>query len=108
MQVDDGGKRLQVVFFPSGNVLPGTRLVGNTVYPQIAADFDRSFATWKALSCDVFLGAHGVFYGLDDKYPRLAQAGDHGGVNPFIDPEGFRKTVADMEKTFRARLESQQ
>jgi metallo-beta-lactamase class B len=108
MPVDDRGKRLQVVFFPSANVLPGTRLVGNIVYPQIAADFDRSFATWRALSCDVFLGAHGVFYGLDDKYPRLAQAGDRGGVNPFIDPEGFRQTVADMEKTFRARLESQQ
>jgi metallo-beta-lactamase class B len=105
MRVNDGGKTLQVVFFPSAIVLPGSRLVGNDAYPSIAADFAGSFATWKALPCDVFLGAHGAFYKLDRKYPRLAQA---GGGNPFIDPEGFRQTIGEMESSFRAQLESQQ
>jgi metallo-beta-lactamase class B len=103
-RVREGGRDLRVVFFPSGNVLPGTRLVGNTAYPTIAGDFARSFAVWKALPCDVFLAAHGAFYGLDAKYPRLAQ----GGENPFIDPAGFRQTIADLEARFRAVLESQQ
>ena len=105
MRVDDGGNHLQVVFFPSAIVLPGSRLVGNDAYPSIAADFAGSFATWKALPCDVFLGAHGQFYKLDRKFPRLAQ---NGGANPFIDPEGFRQTILELENSFRDQLESQQ
>ena len=105
MKVNEGGQPLDVVFFPSGNVLPGTKLIGNPAYPQIASDFERSFATWKALPCDVFLGAHGVFYGLDRKF-RQHQAG--ANPNPFIDRPGFLKTVGEMEKTFRAKLEGQQ
>jgi metallo-beta-lactamase class B len=105
MKVTEGGRALDVVFFPSANVLPGTRLVGNTAYPRIAADFDHSFATWRAMPCDVFLGAHGVFYDLGHKYNRL-EAGE--SPNPFVDPAGFRKTVADQEATFRARLAAQQ
>jgi metallo-beta-lactamase class B len=107
MKVTEAGKTLDVVFFPSGNVLPGTHLVGNQAYPDIARDFDRSFAAWKGLPCDIFLGAHGVFYDLDRKYKR-AQKRDGETPNPFIDTEGFRHTVAEMEKTFRSRLESQQ
>jgi metallo-beta-lactamase class B len=99
------GQELDVVFFPSGNVLPGTKLIGNPAYPNIAADFDRSFATWRTMPCDVFLGAHSVFYGLDKKYPASR---DGSAPNPFIDEAGFRKTAGDMEKTFRAKLESQQ
>ena len=49
MQVVEQGKTLDVVFFPSANVNTGVRLVGNPRYPEIAADFERSFATWKAL-----------------------------------------------------------
>jgi metallo-beta-lactamase class B len=103
MTVEEGGRRLAVVFFPSANVLPGTKLVNNPRYPTIAADFEHSFAVWKSLPCDVFLGAHGAFYDLERKYDRL-KAGDTGA---FIDPGGYRKVVADAEKTFRALLDSQ-
>jgi metallo-beta-lactamase class B len=104
MQVADGDRRLDVVFFPSANVNPGVRLVGNARYPTIAADFERSFATWKALPCDVFLGAHGAFYDLEAKYDGL-RAG--AARNPFIDPEGYRAFVADAEARFRAQLASE-
>ena len=53
---------------------------------QIADDYVRSFKTLRSLPADVFLGAHGSFYGLAAKYPRLQQ----GGANPFIDPAGFK------------------
>jgi len=36
-------------------VNPGYKLVGNTVYPQIAADYARQFGVLKALACDIFL-----------------------------------------------------
>jgi metallo-beta-lactamase class B len=104
MQVTENGRRLDVVFFPSANVNEGVKLVGNARYPDIAGDFERSFARWKAMPCDVFLGVHPAFFDMDEKYDRL-RAG--APVNPFIDPEGYRRFVADAERTFRERLASQ-
>lgn len=105
MQVKDQGRSLAVVFFPSANINPGVRLLGNRRYPHIAQDFERSFAIWKALPCDVFLADHGEFYGMTSKY-RLLKAGT--SPNPFIDPEGYRRFVADAERRFRERLSSEQ
>ncbi len=100
MQVEEEGRPLQVLFFPSGNVSPGARLKNNEKYPTIAADFERSFARWKDLPCDVFLGAHTIFFDLAGKRARQKP----GAPNPFIDPEGYRRTLADQEQKFRALL----
>src|SRR6266496_3517135 len=86
MEVTEGGRTLSVVFFPSANVNPGVRLVGNARYPEIAADFRRSFSVWKSLPCDVPLGSHGYFYDMEAKRRRLSS---DGGANPFIDPGGY-------------------
>jgi metallo-beta-lactamase class B len=105
MQVDEGGQRLDVVFFPSANVNPGTRLVNNAKYPNIVEDYRRSFARWNAMPCDIFLGAHGSFFGMKKKYDLRKEGAQ---PNPFIDPKGFRRTVAAAEKRFLAILESEQ
>ena len=105
MRVTDAARTLDVVFFPSANINPGVRLVGNPRYPEIVADFEHSFATWKALPCDVFLADHGDFYAMKDKFDRLK----HGEkTNPFIDPDGYKRFVARAEKTFREELASEQ
>jgi metallo-beta-lactamase class B len=103
-QIVERGRTLDVVFFPSANVNPGVRLIGNPRYPEIATDFERSFAAWRALRCDVFLGVHGFFYGMQDKYDR-AKGG--ASVNPFIDPEGYRRFLTEAEKRFRDQLASE-
>jgi len=59
MKIKDGAKTYDVVIVGSPNVNPGYKLVGNTVYPQITADFEKTFRVLKALPCDFFLGAHG-------------------------------------------------
>jgi metallo-beta-lactamase class B len=100
MKVVDQGRTLDVVFFPSANVNPGVRLVGNERYPTIAQDFARSFAVWRALPCDVFLGVHGEFFGLAAKRERL----DAAAPNPFIDPQGYRTFVAAAEERFQQQL----
>jgi hypothetical protein len=41
---------LHVVIVGSPNVNPGYKLVGNTVYPQIAADYKHQFQVLKALA----------------------------------------------------------
>lgn len=95
------GRELDVVFFPSANVNPGVQLVGNARYPNIARDFARSFAIWKALPCDVFLADHGEFYDMKAKYERARQ---NPARNPFVDPAGYRAFIAQAEARFLKRL----
>jgi metallo-beta-lactamase class B len=81
----------------------GYKLVGNALYPGIAQDYETTFRVLKALHCDIFLGAHGDYYGMPEKYPKLRV----GAVNPFIDPEGYKAYVADREQAFRDELKKQ-
>lgn len=103
MTLEDGGKRYNVVIVGSPNVNPGYRLVDNASYPTIADDYARGFRVLKSLPCDIFLGAHGAYFGLEEKYPRLKSA----GVTAFVDPKGYASFVAEREQAFTAELEKQ-
>lgn len=102
--VVNDGRALAVVFFPSATVPPGARLVDNPGFPGVIAAYENSFAVWRRLPCDVFLGAHASFFGLQAKAKRL-RAGER--PNPFIDPAGYRQVIATSESRFRAVVESQ-
>jgi len=102
-KVADGGKTYNVVIVGSPNVNPGYKLVNNALYPQIATDYERMFRVLKSLPCDVFLGAHGDYYGMEAKYARMKA----GGPNPFIDPDGYKSYIAEREQTFRTELAKQ-
>jgi len=103
MQVTEAGKIYNVVIVGSPNVNPGYKLVNNGAYPQIAEDYERMWRVLKSLPCDIFLGAHGNYFGLEAKYPLLKQ----DGANPFIDPDGYKKFVVEKEQEFRAELSKQ-
>ena len=103
MPVQEGGRTLNVVIVGSPNVNPGYILVGNKKYPAIAEDYVKTFAVLKSLPCDIFLGAHGAYFGLKAKYEKMKS----GGANPFIDPDGYRAFVAEREATFRKEWERQ-
>jgi len=104
LKATEGGRSYDVVIVCSVGVNPGYVLVDNKDYPQIADDYVRSFKVLRALPADVYLGAHGAFYGLAGKYARLEKG---EGPNPFIDPEGFKAYVDLQERNFNARLEEQ-
>jgi metallo-beta-lactamase class B len=104
MQVEDGGRTLNAVIIGSPNVNPGYILVGNKNYPQIAQDYVKTFATLKSLPCDLFLGAHGAYFGLKAKYEKFKA----GSPNPFIDPDGYKAYVAEKEAEFRKEWARQQ
>jgi metallo-beta-lactamase class B len=104
MKATDAGKTYDVVIIGSPNVNAGYKLVNNALYPEIAQDFENTFRVLKSLPCDIFLGAHGDYYGMLAKYPRLKP----GAANPFIDPGGYKKYVAEREETFRNELKKQQ
>jgi len=103
LKVKDGGKTYDVVIVGSPNVNAGYKLVNNALYPQIATDYERMWRVLKSLPCDVFLGAHGNYYGMEKKYAQLGKSGQ----NPFIDPAGYRAYIAERESTFRAELAKQ-
>jgi CubicO group peptidase (beta-lactamase class C family) len=92
------------VVIGSPNVNPGFQLVNNKVYPEIAADFAKTFETLKSLRCDVFLGAHGGYYGMVERYALLQKR----QKNAFVNPEGYKEYVALKERAFRKTLAAQQ
>jgi metallo-beta-lactamase class B len=104
LRAQEAGKAYNVLISCSIGVNPGYVLVNNRDYPEIADDYVRSFKVMRSLPVDVFLGAHGSFYNLTEKYARLEKG---GGPNPFIDPEGFKQYVDRSEKTFQTRLAEQ-
>ncbi len=103
LQAQDGGKTYDVVIVGSPNVNPGYKLVGNRAYPEIANDYEKTFQVLRSLHCDVFLGAHGSYYGMEEKYARIKTS----RTNPFIDPDGCRRYVGEREQAFRQELAAQ-
>jgi metallo-beta-lactamase class B len=113
MKVKDRGEARDLVVVCSPNVNPNYRLVepaskdpgGEDVffYPGIASDYDKSFQIWKALPCDIFLGAHGNYYDMEAKYERLGK----GKANPFVDPTGYKAYIDERQQAFRKRLAEQ-
>jgi metallo-beta-lactamase class B len=105
LQVKDGGKIFNVVIVGSWNVNPGYRLVDRpgqpASYPGIAADYQRTFALLKSLPCDVFLGAHGGYFGMLEKLDRV-----RGGAsqNVWVDPAGYQAAVAERGQAFEDEL----
>jgi len=103
MQVIDHGKPYQVVIVGSLNVNSGYKLINNTAYPDIAKDYEHEIKTLKSLPCDIFLGAHAMYFDLSKKYNALKK----NTVNPFIDPLGYKNYIAQKEYEFYTELNKQ-
>src|SRR6185312_8905981 len=103
LKVNDAGKSYNVVIVGSPNVNPGYKLVNNPKYPNIAADYERMFGALKQLPCDIFLGAHGGYFNMEEKFAKLKNR----GANRFVDPEGYRSFVSEKEQAFKSELAKQ-
>jgi metallo-beta-lactamase class B len=103
--VTENGRPLHVAEMCGLTVLDTTKLVGNPKYPDIVADYERTFAAMRKISVDIFLGAHPSYYGGQAKLQRLKA--NPTGLNPFIDPEGYQRYIDSGEKRFRERLEQE-
>jgi metallo-beta-lactamase class B len=103
MDMPQHGKTLHVVIVGSPNVNPGYKLVGNDKYPKIAEEYKHGFEVLKSLPCDIFLGAHGGYYDMTQKYAHMKR----GEANVFIDPDGYKSYIADRERAFEAELARQ-
>lgn len=97
-----------VVIVGSWNVNPGYRLVVQhgkpASYPGIEQDYEHTFAVLHALPCDIFLGAHGGYFDMLAKLARMPQQGD----SVWIDPDGYKRAVAERQQAFETELHKQQ
>ena len=73
-------------------------------YPGIAEDFARTFRTLQSLPCEIFLGAHGSYFNLKSKLPRLEKE----GPKVFLDAAGYKEFVAKGQAAFEAALKKEQ
>lgn len=104
MRAEEGGTAHDVVFMCQLTLMDDQPLTHNVNYPLITADYTHTFAVLERLPCDVFLGEHGYMFDLKGKLARLAA---HPAVNPFIDPAGCRRFVAQSKAEFAAKLAQQ-
>lgn len=102
------GRTLNVIIVGGVAALSDYRLVATpghpASYPGIARDFAHTFATLKALPCDIFLGAHGSYFGLQEKLAKLPTE----GPSVWIDPAGYRHFINESQQDFERDLKTQE
>jgi len=118
MKVTEGGKTYNVVIVGSPNVNPGYKLVHNDSYPQIAQDYQRMFDVMKGLALRYFPGGPRRLFRVGKRNTRTWKR-EEGGLKAaptiqrgtmlalrtrFIDPDGYKKFVAEKEQEFHAEL----
>lgn len=103
MKVVEQGKMLDVAILGSVTMNPGYELVHNKTYPTIARDYQQTFDKLKSLPCDLFLGSHGMYFDLPEKYAAMKA----GKANPFIDSAGYQRYIRLKEQEFQTELAKQ-
>ena len=99
----DGG-RAYVVVFPDGtSINPGYRVAKNPSYPGIEADFRRTLHRLEMLRPDIWLSHHPEGSALEGKRKRAASE----GVAAWVDPEGYRRFVAKLRRTFEDEVDAE-
>ena len=101
MEVDDRGATRRVLFFSSASINAGTKLLNNPLYPDLARDFEATFAKLHALPCDIFFAPHGGQFAMAEKFARLERGEKE---NPFVDPGGWKRLLDGAERAFRDQL----
>jgi metallo-beta-lactamase class B len=103
LTITENGKNYRVLIANMGSINPGTILIGNKKYPQIADDYARTYRQQKKLDCDVFLSSHASQYRLHDKW----KPGQTYNPDTFVDPEGYKAAVARAESVYNEWIEKQ-
>jgi metallo-beta-lactamase class B len=100
LNVQESGKTYRVVIANMGSINPGVTVSGMANYPGITEDYARTFKAQKDLPIDVWLASHASQFKLHEKY----KPGDPFNPDRFVDPQGFKAAVEQLEKTYREQL----
>lgn len=94
--VRDGDRELLAVDVCSLGAPPALSL---GAYPEVRADFERSFRRLRNLPADIFLTAHGREFGRYRKFVESQRVEDP--VAPFVDREEYLRYIERSEQKFR-------
>jgi metallo-beta-lactamase class B len=100
LNVAEGGKTYRVLIANMGSINPGVTVGGMPKYPGIAEDYARTFKAQKDMAIDVWLASHASQFKMHDKY----KPGDAFNPDRFVDPQGFKAAVEQLEQTYRDQL----
>jgi len=100
LNVRDAGKTYRVVIANMGSINPGVSMNGMPGYLTIADDYARTFKAQKDMAIDVWLASHAAQFKMHEKY----KPGDPFKADRFVDPQGFKAAVEQLEKTYREQL----
>ena len=90
--------------FPDGaGINPGYRLATNPSYPGIADDYRRTHHRLEMMKPDIWLAQHNEYYDLEGKRGRA----ETEGVKAWVDPEGYRRWVAEKKRAFEDELDEE-
>jgi metallo-beta-lactamase class B len=100
LNVVESGKTHRVAIVNMGSINPGVKVTGMPKYPEIQADYAKTFAAQKAMKFDVWLASHASQFRMHEKY----QPGDPYNPDRFVDPAGFLASVEKLEKAYLDQL----
>ena len=102
--IKDKGKPYSILFQACGTPNAGVKLAGNTKFPTLIEDTQRTFRIQKTLKPDIYLTMHpeSLFAG---KIERI-KAGE--SPHPLVDPEGYSKLISEAEANFLKRVQEEQ
>lgn len=97
------GKAYVVVFPDGAGFNPGYRLAAAPSYPGIADDYRRTHHELEMLKPDIWLAQHNEYYDLEGKRKRA----ETEGVKAWIDPEGYRRFIAEKKRDFEQQVDEE-
>jgi metallo-beta-lactamase class B len=100
LNVPEGGKTYRVIIANMGSINPGVTVTGMPKYPGIGDDYARTFKAQKDMAIDIWLASHASQFKLHEKY----KPGDPFKADRFVDPQGFKAAVEELEKTYRDQV----
>ena len=86
----------------AGSLSSDARRLAAPSTPTLVEDYRQSIRLLKSLPCDVFIGSHGKFFDLREKYAQLQK----GKANPYVDPNGYQAHIKLMEQSFYYKLDA--
>lgn len=100
LSVQENGKTYRVVIANMGSINPGVTVSGMPAYPGIAEDYARTFKAQKDMPIDIWLASHAAQFKMHDKY----KPGDPYNPDRFVDPQGFKTAVEELEQKYLEQL----
>jgi len=97
--VHDRGRTLMAGLVCGMGLPPRVQMFGLDSDPGVATDYERSLSRWRSLPVDIFLAPHARAFGRWRKFQASRDADDPAAA--FIDPEGYRAWIDDIERRLR-------